>query len=29
MPIRWHEEAPEELREAIRFTGEETGFAHA
>ena len=27
MPIRWHEEAPEELREAIRFTGEETGFA--
>src|SRR5947208_6432442 len=27
MPIRWHEEAPEELRAAIRFTGEETGFA--
>ena len=27
MPIRWHEEAPEELREAILFTGEETGFA--
>ena len=27
MSIRWHEEAPEELREAIRFTGEETGFA--
>ena len=27
MPIRWHEEAPEELREAIRFTGEELGFA--
>lgn len=27
MPIRWHAEAPEELREAIRFTGEETGFA--
>jgi len=27
MPIRWHEEAPGELREAIRFTGEETGFA--
>lgn len=27
MPIRWHEEAPEDLREAIRFTGEETGFA--
>lgn len=27
MPIRWHEEAPEELREAIRFTSEETGFA--
>jgi predicted nucleotidyltransferase component of viral defense system len=27
MPIRWHEEAPEELRAAIRFTGEQTGFA--
>jgi len=27
MPIRWHEEAPLDLREAIRFTGEETGFA--
>ncbi len=27
MPIRWHEKAPEELRAAIRFTGEETGFA--
>ena len=27
MPIRWHEVAPEELREAIRFTAEETGFA--
>jgi len=27
MPIRWHEDAPEELREAILFTGEETGFA--
>jgi predicted nucleotidyltransferase component of viral defense system len=27
MPIRWHDEAPLDLREAIRFTGEETGFA--
>jgi predicted nucleotidyltransferase component of viral defense system len=27
MPIRWHEDAPLDLREAIRFTGEETGFA--
>jgi predicted nucleotidyltransferase component of viral defense system len=27
MPIRWHEEAPEDLRAAIRFTAEETGFA--
>ncbi len=27
MSIRWHDEAPEELREVIRFTGEETGFA--
>ncbi len=27
MPIRWHKEAPEELREAIRFTAEETRFA--
>jgi hypothetical protein len=26
MAIRWHEEAPDELREAIRFTSEETGF---
>jgi predicted nucleotidyltransferase component of viral defense system len=26
MPIRWHDEAPDELREAIRFTAEETGF---
>jgi predicted nucleotidyltransferase component of viral defense system len=27
MPIRWHESSAEDLREAIRFTGEETGFA--
>lgn len=27
MPIRWHEEAPDDLRAAIRFTGEETEFA--
>ena len=27
MSIRWHEEAPLDLREAIRFTAEETGFA--
>jgi predicted nucleotidyltransferase component of viral defense system len=27
MPIRWHEDAPLDLREAIRFTGEDTGFA--
>ena len=27
MPIRVHDEAPDELREAIRFTAEETGFA--
>jgi predicted nucleotidyltransferase component of viral defense system len=27
MPILWHEEAPEELRESIRFTAEQTGFA--
>lgn len=27
MPIRWHHESPEELREAIRFTTEFTGFS--
>lgn len=27
MAIRWHADEPEVLREAIRFTGEETGFA--
>jgi predicted nucleotidyltransferase component of viral defense system len=26
MAIRWHEEAPDDLREAIRFTAAETGF---
>jgi len=26
MPIRWHTEAPDDLRAAIRFTAEETGF---
>ncbi len=27
MAISWHEEAPDELRESIRFTAETTGFA--
>jgi predicted nucleotidyltransferase component of viral defense system len=27
VPIRSHEEAPDDLREAIRFTAEETGFS--
>jgi predicted nucleotidyltransferase component of viral defense system len=27
VPIRWHDESPEELREAIRFTREVTGFS--
>ena len=27
MSIRWHSEAPEDLRAAIRFTANETGFA--
>lgn len=27
MPIAWHDEAPDELRESIRFTAERTGFA--
>lgn len=27
MPIRWHEDAPDDLRESIRFTAEQTGFS--
>lgn len=27
MTIRWHLESPEELRAAIEFTAEQTGFA--